>query len=73
MQLCGNLNIFLALPFYGNGMKTDLTSPVATVESSKFAGILSAALEQHHLLGFEISSVQFSLSVMSNSLQSYGL
>ena len=55
MQLCGNLNIFLALPFYGNGMKTDLTSPVATVESSKFAGILSAALSQHHLLGFEIA------------------
>ena len=53
-------------------MKTDLTSPVATVESSKFAGILSAALEQHHLLGFEISSVQFSRSVMSNSLQPHG-
>ena len=54
-------------------MKTDLTSPVATAESSKFAGILSAALEQHHLLGFKISSVQFSRSVMSNSLQLHGL
>ena len=34
-------------------MKTDFSSPVATAEFSKFAGILSAALTQHHLLGFE--------------------
>ena len=34
----------LALPFFGIGMKTDLFSPVATAEFSKFAGILSAAL-----------------------------
>jgi len=26
---------------------------MATAEFSKFAGILSAALSQHHLLGFE--------------------
>jgi len=31
------------------------SSPVATAEFSKFAGILSAALSQHHLSGFEIS------------------
>ena len=31
------------------------SSPVATAEFSKFAGILSAALSQHHLLGFEIA------------------
>ena len=30
------------------------SSPVATAEFSKFAGILSAALAQHHLLRFEI-------------------
>ena len=35
------------------------TSPVATAEFSKFAGILSAALSQHHLLGFEIAQVEF--------------
>ena len=35
---------FLALPFFGIGMKTDLFSPVATAEFSKCAGILSAAL-----------------------------
>ena len=38
----------LALPFFGIGMKTDLFSPVATAEFFKFAGILSAALSQHH-------------------------
>ena len=34
------------------------SSPVATAESSKFAGILSAALSQHHLLGFEIAELE---------------
>ena len=29
------------------------SSPVATAESSKFAGILSVALAQHHHLGFD--------------------
>ena len=33
------------------------SSPVATAEFSKFAGILSAALSQHHLLGFEIAQL----------------
>ena len=46
----------LALPFFGTGMKT---GPVATAEFSKFAGILSAALSQHHLSGFEISQLKF--------------
>ena len=44
----------MALPFFGIGMKTDLFSPLATAEFSKFAGILSAALSQHHLSGFGI-------------------
>ena len=43
----------LALPFFRTGMKTDLSSPVATAEFSKFAGILSAAVSQHYLLEFE--------------------
>ena len=38
------------------GTKTDFSSPVATAEFSKFAGILSAALSQHHLSGFESST-----------------
>ena len=35
------------------------SSPVATAEFSKFAGILSAALSQHHLLRFEIAQLKF--------------
>ena len=34
---------------------------MATVKFSKFAGILSAALSQHHLLGFEIAQLEFKL------------
>jgi len=30
---------------------------VATAEFSKFAGILNAALSQHHILGFEIAQL----------------
>ena len=33
------------------------SSPVATDEFSKFAGILSAALSQHHLSGFGIAQL----------------
>ena len=40
-------------------MKTDLSSRVVTGEFSKFAGILSAALSQHHLLGFKIAQLEF--------------
>ena len=49
----------LALPFFGIGMKTEFSSPVATAEFSKFAGILSEALSQHHLLGFEVAQLEF--------------
>ena len=46
-------------PFFGIGMKTELSSLVATAEFSKFAAILSAALSQHHLLEFEIAHLEF--------------
>ena len=49
----------LALPFFGIEMKLTFSSPVATAEFSKFAGILSAALSQHHLLGFVIAQLEF--------------
>ena len=49
----------LALSFFGTEMKIDLTSTVATAEFSKFAGIWSAVLSQHHLLGFEITQLEF--------------
>ena len=39
--------------------KLTFCSPVATAEFSKFAGILSVALSQHHLLGFEIAQQEF--------------
>ena len=32
---------------------------MATAEFSKFAGILSTALSQHHLLGFRIAQLEF--------------
>ena len=35
------------------------SSPVATAEFSKFAGILSAALSQYHLSGFERAQLEF--------------
>ena len=35
------------------------SSPVATAEFSKFAGISSAALSQHHLSGFETAQLEF--------------
>ena len=54
----------LALPFFWIGLEWKLTfsNPVATAEFSKFAGILSAALSQHHLLGSEIAQLQFHIS-----------
>ena len=41
------------------GMKLTFSSLVATAEFSKFAGILSAALSQHHLSGFGIAQLEF--------------
>ena len=48
----------LTLPLFGIGMQTVFSSPVATAEFSKFARILSAALSQHHLLGFESAQLE---------------
>ena len=39
--------------------KLTFSSPVATTEFSKLAGILSAALSQHHLSGFERAQLEF--------------
>ena len=52
---CAVVWTFLALPFFGIGMKQTFSSPVVTAMFSKFVDILSAALSQHHLLGFEIA------------------
>ena len=39
--------------------KLTFSSPMATDEFSKFAGIFCAALSQHHLLGFETAQLEF--------------
>ena len=57
MQLCGSLNI--DWHYFEIGMKLTFCSPVATAEFSIFAGILTATLSQHHLLGFEIGQLEF--------------
>ena len=40
-------------------MKTDLFQSCGHAEFLNFAGILSAALSQHHHLGFEIAQLEF--------------
>ena len=47
----------LVFPFFGIETKLTFSSTVVTALFSKFAGILSAALSQHHLLGFEIAGI----------------
>ena len=56
LQLCGSLSILWHCLSLGLEWKLTFSSPVATDKFSKFAGILSAALSGHHLLGFEIVS-----------------
>ena len=54
---------FAVLPCLRNelqdGRKLTFSSSVAAAEFSKFADILSAALSQHHLSGFEIAQLEF--------------
>ena len=55
VQLCSSLSILWDCLSLGWEWKLTFSSPAATAEFSKCAGILSAALSQHHLLGFEIA------------------
>ena len=50
---------FFGIAFLWDWNENTFSSPVATAEFSKFAGILSAALSQHHLSGFEIAQLEF--------------
>ena len=59
LQLCNSLIILWHCLSLGLEWKLTFSSPVATAEFSKFAGILSAALSQHHLLRFEIVQLEF--------------
>jgi len=58
MQLCSSLVILWHCLSLGLEWKLTFSSPVATAEFSKFAGILSAALSQLHLSGFEIDLIK---------------
>ena len=53
------LSILWHCPSLGLQRKVTFSSPVATAEFSKFAGILSATLLQQYLLGFEIAQLEF--------------
>ena len=59
MRLCGSLSILWHCLSLGLEWKLTFSSPMATAEFSKFADILSAALSQHHLLGFAIAQLEF--------------
>ena len=56
---CAVVWTYMALPFLGIRMKLTFSGSVATAEFSKFAGILSAALSQYHLSGFETAQLEF--------------
>ena len=49
---------FFGIAFLGLEWKLTFSSPVATTEFSKFVDILSAAISQHNLLGFEIAQLE---------------
>ena len=59
VQLCGSLSILWHCLSLGLEWKLTFSSPAAIAEFSRFVGILSAALSQHHLSGFEIAQLEF--------------
>ena len=62
-SLWDECNCAVAWAFFGIAFLWDWNEnwhfPVLWPEFSKFVGILSAALSQHHLLGFEIAQLEF--------------
>ena len=56
---CAVVWTFFVIAFLGLEWKLNFCSPVATTDFSKFADILSVALSQHHLLGFEMAPLEF--------------
>ena len=56
---CAVVWAFLALSFFGTGMKTDLFQSCGHCWVFQIADILSAAFSQHHFLGFEIAQLEF--------------
>jgi len=58
VQLCSSLSILWHCLSLGLEWKLTFSSPMTTAEFSKFAGILSSALSQHHLQEFEIAQLE---------------
>ena len=56
--MCGSLNSLWHCLSLGLELKLTFSSPVATAECSRFAGILTETLSQHHILGFEIAQLE---------------
>ena len=56
---CAVVWAFVGIVFLWNWNENTFSSPVGTVEFSKFAGILTAALSQHHHLGLETAQLKF--------------
>ena len=59
VQLCSSLSILWHCLSLGLEWKLTFSRPVATSEFSKFVGILSVALSQNQLSGFEIAQLEF--------------
>ena len=59
VQLCSILSILWHWLSLGLEGKLTFSSPVATAKFSKLADLLSAALSQHHLSGFELAQLEF--------------
>ena len=58
-SLWDEYNCVVVWTFFDTGMKLTFSSPVPLLNFFKFAGISSAALSQHNLLGFEITQLEF--------------
>ena len=58
LLIWGGQNILWHCLSLGMEWKLTFSSPMATAGFSKFAGILSAAHSQHHLLGFETAQLE---------------
>ena len=56
---CAVVWAFFDIAFLLDWNENSFSSPVATAEFSRFAGILSVGLSQHHLSGFEIAQLEF--------------
>ena len=56
--ICAVVWTFFVIAFLWD-WNENFSSPVATAEFSKFAGILSVAFSWHHLLGFETAQLEF--------------